>query len=117
MFFPLLLRFCPGVMMPRDVRFDTRRVFFVAFVVAAIFLAKQYVPPLFSRFQFGDSVRQTVKYAAASQKDFEAIRREIVSAAADYEIPITCQGRQDYQARAYIQRGHRLQLAYRPSTT
>ena len=66
-----------------------RRVFFVAFVVAAIFLAKQYVPPLFSRFQFGDSVRQTVKYAAAAQKDFEAIRREIVSAAADYEIPIT----------------------------
>jgi len=66
-----------------------RRVFFVAFVVAVIFLGKQYAPPVFSRFQFGDSVRQTVKYAAASQKDFEAIRREIVSAAADYEIPIT----------------------------
>jgi hypothetical protein len=65
-----------------------RRVFFVAFVVAAIFLAKQYVPPLFARFQFGDSVRQTVKYAAAAQKDVEAVRREIVLAAADYEIPI-----------------------------
>ena len=65
-----------------------RRVFFVAFVVAVIFLAKQYVPPLFSRFQFGDSVRQTVKYAAASRKDVEAVRRDIVSAAADYEVPI-----------------------------
>ena len=65
-----------------------RRVFFVAFVVAAIFLAKQYVPPLFSRFQFGDSVRQTVKYAAASQKDVEAVRRDIVSAATEYDIPI-----------------------------
>src|SRR5262245_25626914 len=66
-----------------------RRVFFVAFVVATIFLAKQYVPPLFARFGVGDSVRQTVKYAAASSKDFEAVRREIVSAAAEYEIPIT----------------------------
>src|SRR4029434_4215084 len=65
-----------------------RRVFFVAFVVAVIFLAKQYVPPLFSRFQFGDSVRQTVKYAAASRKDAEAVRRDIVSAAAEYEVPI-----------------------------
>jgi hypothetical protein len=65
-----------------------KRVFFVAFVLVVIFLAKQYVPPLFSRFQFGDSVRQTVKYAAASQKNVEAVRREIVRAAEDYEIPI-----------------------------
>ena len=66
-----------------------RRVFLIAFIVAVIFLAKQYVPPVFSRFQFGDSVRQTVKYAAASQKDVEAVRREIVMAAQDYEIDIT----------------------------
>jgi hypothetical protein len=65
-----------------------KRVFFVAFVLVVIFLAKQYVPPLFSRFQFGDSVRQTVKYAAASQKDIEAVRREIVRAAEDQGIPI-----------------------------
>jgi hypothetical protein len=66
-----------------------KRVFFVAFVVAAIFLAKQYVPPLFSRVQFGDSVRQTVRYAATSQMNIEAVRREIVSAAGDYGINIT----------------------------
>jgi len=65
-----------------------RRVFFVAFVVAVIFLGKQYAPPVFSRFQFGDSVRQTVKYAAAAQKDVEAVRRDIVSAATEYDIPI-----------------------------
>ena len=65
-----------------------RRVFFVAFVVAVIFLGKQYVPPLFSRFQFGDAVRQTVKYAASSNKNVDAVRREIVSTAAEYEIPI-----------------------------
>ena len=65
-----------------------RRVFFAAFVVAVIFLGKQYVPPLFSRFEFGDSVRQTVKYAAASGKDVDAVRRDIVSAAAEYEVPI-----------------------------
>ena len=66
-----------------------KRVFFVAFVVAVVFLAKEYVPPLFARFQFGDSVRQTVKYAAASDKDVEAVRREIVSAAGEYGINIT----------------------------
>jgi|SRR5687767_2676821 len=65
-----------------------KRLFFVAFIVAVIFLAKQYVPPLFSRFQFGDSVRQTVKYAGASNKDVEAVRREIVSAAAEYGLDI-----------------------------
>ena len=65
-----------------------RRVFFLAFVLAVIFVAKQYVPPLFSRFQFGDSVRQTVKYAATSSKNVEAVRREIVSAAEEYGIPI-----------------------------
>jgi hypothetical protein len=65
-----------------------RRVFFVAFIVAVIFLGKQYVPPLFSRFQFGDAVRQTVKYAASSNKNVDAVRREIVSMAAEYEIPI-----------------------------
>jgi hypothetical protein len=65
-----------------------RRVFFVAFVVAVIFLAREYVPPLFSRFQFGDAVRQSVKYAAAAQRDVESVRREIVSAAQDYDIPI-----------------------------
>ena len=65
-----------------------RRVFFLAFVLAVFFVAKQYAPPLLSRFQFGDSVRQTVKYAAASQKNVEAVRRDIVSAAKDYGIPI-----------------------------
>jgi hypothetical protein len=65
-----------------------RRVFFVAFVIVAIFLGRQYVPPLFSRFQFGDYVRQTVKYAATAGKNVEEVRRDIVSAAEEYEIPI-----------------------------
>jgi hypothetical protein len=68
-----------------------RRVFFIAFFVAAIFLAKQYVPPFFSRFQFGDSVRQTVKYAAAARKTSDTVRREIAAAAEEYEIPITAE--------------------------
>jgi hypothetical protein len=65
-----------------------KRVFFVAFVVVVIFLARQYVPPLFARFQFGDSVRQTVKYAAATQKNTDAVRREIVRSAEEYGIPV-----------------------------
>ena len=66
-----------------------RRVFFVAFALVVIFVAKQYVPPLFSRFQFGDSVRQTVKYAATYSMGIDAVRREIVSAAGDYGLNIT----------------------------
>jgi|SRR5215207_5547429 len=65
-----------------------RRVFIVAFIVAVIFVAKQHIPPYFSRFQFGDSVRQTVKYAAAARKNTDAVRREIAAAAEEYGIPI-----------------------------
>lgn len=65
-----------------------KRVVIIAFVLAVIFLARQYVPPLFSRFEFGDAVRQSVKYAAASRKTPEVIRRDILDAAKDYDIPI-----------------------------
>jgi hypothetical protein len=65
-----------------------KRLVIIAFIVAVIFLARQYVPPYFSRFEFGDAVRQSVKYAAASRKSIEAIRRDIMEAAKDYDIPI-----------------------------
>ncbi|MFI5224084.1 MAG: hypothetical protein ACHQX3_07585, partial [Nitrospirales bacterium] len=40
-------------------------------------------------FQFGDSVRQTVKYAAASRKNTDAVIREILSSAEEAGVPIT----------------------------
>jgi hypothetical protein len=66
-----------------------KRIAAIAFVLAVIYLAREYVPPYYARFQFGDAVRQTVKYAAASRKDTEAVRREILSSAEEAGVPIT----------------------------
>lgn len=66
-----------------------KRILLILFILAVIFLAKEYVPPYFARFQFGDSVRQTVKYAATSRKDAEAVRRDILLSAEDAGVPIT----------------------------
>lgn len=66
-----------------------KRILIILFILAVIFLASQYVPPYFARFEFGDSVRQTVKFAAASQKDTETVRREILSSAEDAGVHIT----------------------------
>lgn len=65
-----------------------KRLVIIAFILAMIFLARQYVPPYFSRFEFGDAVRSSVKYAALSRKTTEAVRRDIMDAAKDYDIPI-----------------------------
>lgn len=66
-----------------------KKILFIVSVLIAIFLARQYIPPFFSRFQFGDAVRQTVKYAAVARKDTEAIRREVLQEAEDAGVPIT----------------------------
>ena len=68
---------------------NPKRIFLIAFILAVIFTARQYVPPYFARFQFGDSVRQTVKYAAASRKNTDAVIREILMSAEDAGVPIT----------------------------
>ena len=65
-----------------------KRLLIIAFILVVIFLARQYVPPYFSRFEFGDAVRQSVKYAAAANKSTEGVRRDIMDAAKDYDIPI-----------------------------
>jgi hypothetical protein len=65
-----------------------RRLVYIGFIVAVVFLGRQYIPPYFSRFQFGDDVRQTVKYAAASHQDPEAVRKEILRIAEDDGVDI-----------------------------
>ena len=54
-------------------------------------MARAYVPPLFSRFQFGDDVRQVVKYAAATQKNVDAVRSEILELAEEDGVNVTSQ--------------------------
>ena len=68
-----------------------RRLFFIAFIVAIVVLGRTYVPPYFSRFQFGDDVRQVVKYAAASRKNVDAVRQEILELAVEDGVEVTSQ--------------------------
>ena len=66
-----------------------KRILLVLFIVGVVYMAKEYFPPYYARFQFGDSVRQTVKYAAASRKDTDAVRRDILLSAEEAGVPIT----------------------------
>ena len=66
-----------------------RRVTIIALILIVIYLGQQYVPPYFARFQFGDDVRQTVKYAAASRKNIDAVRRDILELAEEDGVNIT----------------------------
>jgi hypothetical protein len=66
-----------------------RRLVYILIIVAIAFLGKQYFPPYFARFQFGDAVRQTVKYAAAAQRNTDIVRREVLLSAEEAGIPIT----------------------------
>ena len=65
-----------------------RRLFFIAIIVGIAYLGKQYVPPLFARFQFGDDVRQTVKYAAAQHQTPDAVQKEILRIAEEDGVEI-----------------------------
>ena len=67
----------------------TRRLVFIVIILAVVFLAREYVPPYYARFQFGDAVRQTVKYAAAANRTTDGVKREILRSAEDFGVPIT----------------------------
>src|SRR4030095_4826061 len=66
-----------------------RRLVFIAFLVAVFVAGKAYIPAYYSRFQFGDDVRQTVKYAAAQHQNHEVVRKEILRLAEEDGVPIT----------------------------
>jgi hypothetical protein len=65
-----------------------RRLVFIVFIVAVVVLARQYVPPCFARFQFGDDVRQTVKYAAAQHQGPDAVQAEVLRLAEEDGVEI-----------------------------
>src|SRR5262245_9493713 len=68
-----------------------RRLVFIAFIVAVIFLARQYAPPLFARFQFGDDVRHTVKYAAAQHQGPNEVLTEVLRLAEEDGVEIAAE--------------------------
>ena len=67
---------------------NPRRLIFILILVAIVLLARQYVPPYLARFQFGDDVRQTVKYAAAQHQDPEMVKKEILRIAEEDGVPV-----------------------------
>ena len=66
-----------------------KRVFYILLILLVVFLARQYVPPVYARLQFGEAVRQTVKYAAVANRTLEGVRREVAMAAEDAGVPVT----------------------------
>jgi hypothetical protein len=65
-----------------------KKLFTLLFFIAAVFVAIQYGDAYLTRYQFQDSVRQTVKYAASTRKGTEDVRREVVEKAAELGIDI-----------------------------
>jgi len=67
---------------------NLRKLFYLFLLVAVVFVGIQYGRAYLTRYQFDDAVRQSVKYAAASRKGPEAIRREVLETAEELGIDI-----------------------------
>ena len=65
-----------------------KKLFMLFLFIAAIFVGVQYGRAYLTKYQFDDSVRQSVKYAAASRKSPEVVRREVVETAQELGIDI-----------------------------
>ena len=68
---------------------SAKKLIFLLILVAATFVGIQYGMAFFTRFQFDDAVRQSVKYAASSRKGPEDVRREVLAKAEELGIDIT----------------------------
>jgi len=65
-----------------------KKLVFIAVIAAGFFVAAQYAPAYFTYYQFNDAVLQQVKYAAASRKDPERVRRDIVEKAKEMDLDV-----------------------------
>jgi hypothetical protein len=65
-----------------------KKLFTIVFLIAGVFVAVQYGDAYLTRYQFADSVRQSVKYAASTRKGPEDVRREVVEKAQELGIDI-----------------------------
>jgi hypothetical protein len=85
-----------------------KKLFMLALLVGGVFVCFQYAQVFLTKYQFGDAVRQSVKYAASTRKSSDKIRREVVEKAEELGIAI---GPKDIQI---IKRGpaFTLELAY-----
>jgi hypothetical protein len=65
-----------------------KKLFTIALLIAGVFVAVQYGDAYLTKYQFSDSVRQSVKYAASTRKGPEDVRREVVEKAQELGVDI-----------------------------
>ena len=68
---------------------NARRIFLILIVVVVLFVGSQYAPAYFTALQFNDFIRQEVKYAGASRKSTDDVKRALLDKAKELKIPLT----------------------------
>ena len=58
-----------------------KKLFFLLLFTVGAFVGIQYARAFLTKYEFNDAVRQSVKYAAASRKGPDTVRREVVEKA------------------------------------
>jgi hypothetical protein len=65
-----------------------KKLFMLALLAAGVFVGVQYAKVYLTMYQFGDAVRQSVKYAASTRKSPDKVRLEVVEKAEELGIAI-----------------------------
>ena len=65
-----------------------KKLFMLALLAAGVFVGVQYARVYLTKYQFGDAVRQSVKYAASTRKSPDAVRREVLEKAEELGITL-----------------------------
>jgi hypothetical protein len=66
-----------------------KKLFMLALLAAGVFVGVQYAQVFLTKYQFGDAVRQSVKYAASTRKSPDTVRREVLEKAEELGIAIS----------------------------
>jgi len=66
----------------------SRQLFFIAFSLAFVYVAAQFIAVYYQSFQFSDFVYQEVKFASSKRKPTEKIRASIADEALSSGIPV-----------------------------
>ena len=67
---------------------NPKKLFSLLLLIVLVFVGVQFGRAYLTKYQFDDAVRQSVKYAAASRKGTEDVRREVVEKAEELGIEI-----------------------------
>jgi hypothetical protein len=57
-------------------------------VILAGYIAFQFLPPYFSKYQFSDDVNSIARFSGPTTKTEEEIREEVMKKAREYELPL-----------------------------